>query len=76
MTTGADLQVLALASLPNPSCDFRPEEASYQDALVPEQPLDIGQEFMASQMSDIGISLANGMQGTPGSDLANRMIER
>ncbi|KAF1373921.1 hypothetical protein PFLUV_G00243940 [Perca fluviatilis] len=79
ITTSTDLQALALASLPplpDPSCGFRPEGASYQDTLVPEQPLDLGQAFMASQMSDIGISMANGMQGTPGSEVANRMIER
>ncbi|XP_078135752.1 LOW QUALITY PROTEIN: T-box transcription factor TBX6 [Sander vitreus] len=79
ITTSTDLQALALASLPplpDPSCGFRPEGASYQDTLVPEQPLDLGQAFMASQMSDIGISMANGMQGTPGSEVANRGIER
>uniref|UniRef100_A0A3Q0SC31 T-box transcription factor 6 n=1 Tax=Amphilophus citrinellus TaxID=61819 RepID=A0A3Q0SC31_AMPCI len=60
--SGADLQALALASLPalpDPSCGFRPEETSYQDTLVPEQSLDLSQEFMASQMSDINITLAN-----------------
>ncbi|KAI3365701.1 hypothetical protein L3Q82_010767 [Scortum barcoo] len=78
-TTAADLQALALASLPplpDPSCGFRPEEATYEDTLVPEQPLDLGQAFMASQMSDITISMANGMQNTPGSEVANSMIER
>ncbi|KAL7372075.1 hypothetical protein ABVT39_009751 [Epinephelus coioides] len=78
-TSSADLQALALPplpTLPDPSCAFRPEEASYQDILVPEQPLDLGQAFMASQMSDINISMADGMQGTPGSEVANRMIER
>lgn len=78
-TTATDLQALALASLPplaDPSCGFRPEEASYQETLVPEQPLDLGQAFMASQMSDISISMANGMQNTPGSEVANSMIER
>ncbi|XP_029311657.1 LOW QUALITY PROTEIN: T-box transcription factor TBX6 [Cottoperca gobio] len=78
VTTGTDLQALTLASLPplpNPSCGFRPEGACYQDTLVPEQPLDLGQAFMASQMSDIGISMAGGMQGMPGSEVAN-MIER
>ncbi|XP_076615338.1 LOW QUALITY PROTEIN: T-box transcription factor TBX6 [Chaetodon auriga] len=79
-TSSTDLQALALASLPplpDPSCGFRPEEASYQDTLVPEQPLDLGQAFMASQMSDtIGISMADGMQNTPGSEVANSMIER
>lgn len=74
-----DLQALALASLPplpDPTCGYRPEEASYHDTLVPEQQLDLGQAFMASQMSDIGISMANGMQSTPGSEVANSMIER
>lgn len=74
-----DLQALALASLPplpDPTCGYRPEQASYHDTLVPEQQLDLGQAFMASQMSDIGISMANGMQSTPGSEVANSMIER
>ncbi|KAE8284264.1 T-box transcription factor TBX6 [Larimichthys crocea] len=77
-TTSTDLQALALASLPqlpDPSCGFRPEEASYQDTMVQEQPLDLGQAFMASQMSDISISMANEMQNTPGSEVANNMIE-
>ncbi|XP_040885153.1 T-box transcription factor TBX6 [Toxotes jaculatrix] len=78
-TTSTDLQALTLASLPplpDPSCGYRPEEASYQDTLVPEQPLDLGQEFMASQISDISISMANGIQDTPGSEAANGIIER
>ncbi|XP_019968334.2 T-box transcription factor TBX6 [Paralichthys olivaceus] len=78
-TSAADLQALALASLPplpDPSCGYRPEEASYQDTLVPEQPLDLGQAYMASQMSDIGISMTNGMQDAPGSEVANSIIER
>ncbi|GLD57410.1 T-box transcription factor TBX6-like protein [Lates japonicus] len=54
----------------------KPEEASYQDTLVPEQPLDLGHAFMASQMSDISISMANGMQARPGSEVANSIIER
>uniref|UniRef100_A0A3Q1FXK2 T-box transcription factor TBX6-like n=1 Tax=Acanthochromis polyacanthus TaxID=80966 RepID=A0A3Q1FXK2_9TELE len=77
--TNTDLQALALASLPplpDPSCGFRPDEASYPDALVPEQPLDLGQAFMASQMTDISITMANGMQDTAGSEVANNMIER
>nr|XP_020478969.1 T-box transcription factor TBX6-like [Monopterus albus] len=76
-TTSTDLQALALASLPpppNPACDFRPEEASYQDTLVPEQSLDLGQAFMASQMSEISISMTSEMQDT--SEVANSMIER
>ncbi|XP_070708496.1 T-box transcription factor TBX6 [Pempheris klunzingeri] len=78
-TSGADLQALTLASLPtlpDPSCGFRPEEASYQTTLVPEQPLDLGQAFMAPQMSDISISMANGMQNTVGSEVPDTMIER
>lgn len=78
-TAGTDLQALTLASLPplpDPSCGFRPEEAPFQDTLVPEQPLDLEQAFMASQMSDISISMASGVQNTPGSEVANSMIER
>lgn len=75
-----DLQALALASLPQlpeSSCGFRTDEASYQDTLVPEQPLDLGQAFMASQMSDtMSISMAEGMQNTAGSEVANSMIDR
>lgn len=77
--TGANLQALALASLPalpETSCGFRPGDTSYQDTLVPEQSLDLGQEFMASQMSDINITLASGIQELPGSERANSMIER
>ncbi|XP_041830368.1 T-box transcription factor TBX6 [Melanotaenia boesemani] len=73
-TTSTDLQTLALASLPDPSCGFRPEEASYQDTLVPEQSLDLNQAFMASHMPDI--TMANGMQETPGNDLRNNIIKR
>ncbi|CAJ1080388.1 T-box transcription factor TBX6 [Xyrichtys novacula] len=78
-TSGADLQALALASLPplpDPTCGFRPEEATYQDELVPQQPLDLGQTFMASQMSDIGLSMSNELQDTAGREIANTMIER
>ncbi|XP_060884900.1 T-box transcription factor TBX6 [Labrus mixtus] len=78
-SSAADLQALALASLPplpDPSCGFRPGEAAYQDTLVPQQTLDLGQAFMASQISDIGLSMANGMQHTAGSEMANSMIER
>lgn len=77
-TTSTDLQALALASLPplpDPSCEFRPDEASYQGTLIPEQQLDLGQAFMASQMSDIGISMTSGMQDTAGNEVANSMIE-
>uniref|UniRef100_A0A3Q1J424 T-box domain-containing protein n=1 Tax=Anabas testudineus TaxID=64144 RepID=A0A3Q1J424_ANATE len=79
LSHSTDLQALALASLPplpDPSCEFRPDEASYEDTLIPDQPLDLGQAFMASQMSDISISMANGMQDTPGNEVANGMIER
>ncbi|XP_045925374.1 T-box transcription factor TBX6 [Micropterus dolomieu] len=78
-TTSTDLQALALASmppLPDPSCGFRPEEASYQDTLVPQHALDLGHAFMASQMSDISISMAGGMQERVGGEVANSMIER
>ncbi|XP_071395795.1 T-box transcription factor TBX6 [Centroberyx affinis] len=75
-TSASDLQALALASLPplpDPSCGYRAEEAPYQDAQVPEQPLDLGQAFMASQMSDITVTMANGMQDTPGIDRSDNM---
>ncbi|KAM9336204.1 T-box transcription factor TBX6 [Symphorus nematophorus] len=78
-TSSPELQALALASLPplpDPSCGFRPDEASYEDTLVPQQPIDLGQAYMATQMSDISISMANGMQNTPGGEVANSMIER
>lgn len=78
-TTSTDLQALALASmppLPDPSCGFRPEEASYQDTLVPQHALDLGHAFIASQMSDISISMAGGMQERVGGEVANSMIER
>lgn len=78
-TTSTELQALTLASLPplpDPSCGFRPEEATYHDTLVPEQPLSMDQAFMASQMSDISISMASRVQNTPGSEVVNTMIER
>uniref|UniRef100_A0A665UI33 T-box transcription factor 6 n=1 Tax=Echeneis naucrates TaxID=173247 RepID=A0A665UI33_ECHNA len=65
--------------LPQPAATTTPPgttEASYQDPLVPEQPIDLDQAFMASQMPDINISMANGMQDTPGSEVANSIIER
>ncbi|XP_034563758.1 T-box transcription factor TBX6 [Notolabrus celidotus] len=77
-SSGADLQALALASLPHlpdSSCGFR-SEATYQEDLVPQQSLDLGQAFMASQMTDIGLSMANGIQDAAGNEIANRMIER
>ncbi|XP_058477686.1 T-box transcription factor TBX6 [Solea solea] len=68
-----DLQALALSSLPDPSCGYRAGDASYADALVPEPPLDLGQAFMASQMSDIsGISMVD----AAGRDMANSVMER
>ncbi|XP_028990488.1 LOW QUALITY PROTEIN: T-box transcription factor TBX6 [Betta splendens] len=72
---GSDLQALALASLP-PACHFGPDEASYRDALIPEQPLDLGQAFLASQMSDVG-TVSGGMQDAAGSmiDGANTLCE-
>lgn len=78
-TTGPDLQVIDLASLPSlpdPSCGFQPEEPPYQDTLVSEQPLDLGQAFMASQIPDISIPMTNGMPTTTGSEVTNSVIER
>uniref|UniRef100_A0A8C5E9W7 T-box transcription factor TBX6-like n=1 Tax=Gouania willdenowi TaxID=441366 RepID=A0A8C5E9W7_GOUWI len=71
-------ELLALAplpTLPDPCCGFRPEDASYEDAMVPQQPLDLHQTFMASQMSDIGMSISNEMQNTAGNqvDLQNQI---
>lgn len=74
-TTGPDLQALPLASLhplPNPSCGFRPEEAPFQDALVPEQPLNLDQAFM----TDISITLSGVVQGAAGSHMATGLMER
>jgi len=78
-SNSTDLQALALASLPplsDHSTGFRPEEASYKDSLNPEHSLDLNQAFIASQMSHVGINLANGMQETSGNEVANRIIER
>ncbi|KAM8837756.1 T-box transcription factor TBX6 [Spinachia spinachia] len=79
-TSGTDLQALALASLPrlpdDPPCGFGPDGASYQGALVPEHHLDLSQEFMASQIPDIGISMANGVRDDRGSEAADLMIQR
>lgn len=69
------LQAPALSSLPGPSCEFRPEETPYQNTLVPEEPLDLNQAFMASQMSDIGMTMASEVQNPPGSEVANSMME-
>lgn len=71
------LQALALSSLPplpGPSCGFRPEETPYQDALGPEEPLDLNQAFMASQMADI-VSMASDVQNPPGGEVADGMME-
>ncbi|XP_029954425.1 T-box transcription factor TBX6 [Salarias fasciatus] len=72
--TAAELQALALAPLPplpDPPCGFRPEEATFQHTMVSEQQLDLGQTFMASQMSDIDIAMARGLQDAAGSEVAN-----
>ncbi|XP_076008202.1 LOW QUALITY PROTEIN: T-box transcription factor TBX6 [Genypterus blacodes] len=74
-----DLQALALASLPplpDPSCGYRPEEAAYQGALVPEPPLDLDQVFMTSQMPDIAMTIASEMQDVAVGDVANNLLER
>lgn len=70
--SSSDLQALALASLPplpDSSCGFRPEEASYP---VPEPALDLTQTFMTSQMSDISVT----MQETQENVAAHNMIEK
>ncbi|XP_057681479.1 T-box transcription factor TBX6 [Corythoichthys intestinalis] len=77
--TGADLQALALASLhplpPEPSCGFTSEETPFQDTLVPEEPLDLGQGFIASQIPDISLAINAGLQDTTGSEVTNTLIE-
>lgn len=73
--TGGDLQALTLSSLADPSCGFRQEETPYQDTLVPEEPLDLNQAFIVSQMSDIGISMAGQVQNSTGNEVADSMIE-
>ncbi|XP_074518895.1 T-box transcription factor TBX6 [Halichoeres trimaculatus] len=78
-TPSTDQQALTLASLPpmpDPSCGFRPEDSTYQEGLVPQQSLDLGQGFMTSQMSDIGLSMIDGIQVTARSEIANSMGER
>ncbi|XP_041671608.1 LOW QUALITY PROTEIN: T-box transcription factor TBX6 [Cheilinus undulatus] len=78
-SSSTDLQTLTLSSLPplpDPSCGFRQDEATYQDTLVPQQPLDLGHAFMESGMSDIGLSMSDGMQDPAGSEMTNTMIER
>lgn len=69
------LGLSSLAPLPDPSCGFRPEETPYQDTLVPDEPLDLNQAFMASQISDIGMSMAGEVQSPPGREVANSMME-
>lgn len=74
VTAGNDLQALALASLPrlpDPPCGFRAQGASYGDALGPEHPLDLGQAFI----SDLGASMADGMQDAAGGEAAARRID-
>ncbi|XP_008435022.1 T-box transcription factor TBX6 [Poecilia reticulata] len=69
--SSSDLQALALASLPplpDSSCGFRPEEASYP---VPEPALDLTQTFMTSQMPDISVT----MQETQENEAAHNLIE-
>lgn len=73
--TNADIQALTLSSLADSSCGFRPEESPYQDTLVPEEPLDLNQVFIVSQMSDIGISMAGEVQNSPGNEVANSMMK-
>ncbi|KAL6095087.1 tbx6 [Pungitius sinensis] len=82
-TSSTDLRALALASslprLPGAapsSCGFGPDGASCRDALAPGHPLDLGQEFMASQMSDIGISMGNGVQDAQGGAAGGLLGER
>ncbi|XP_056157650.1 T-box transcription factor TBX6 [Lampris incognitus] len=70
----ADLQALVLDSLP--SCLYRAEDAPYRDPRVPGEPLDPEQAFMTSQMSDIAVDLADGMQDVPGSEMASSLIDR
>ncbi|TWW81327.1 T-box transcription factor TBX6 [Takifugu flavidus] len=53
----------------------KPEETPYQDTLVPEEALDLNQAFMASQMSDIGMSMASEVQNPTGSEVATSMME-
>ncbi|CAG07600.1 unnamed protein product, partial [Tetraodon nigroviridis] len=53
----------------------RPEETPYQAALAPEEPLDLNQAFMASQMPDIGMSMVSEVQNPPGSEVADSLVE-
>ncbi|MEQ2177429.1 hypothetical protein GOODEAATRI_003438 [Goodea atripinnis] len=75
VTASSDLQALTLTSLPplpDSSCGFRPDEASYP---VPEHSLDLSLTFMTSQMSDINVTMANGMQEKQENEAALSMIE-
>lgn len=74
-TSGPDLQSLPLASLhplPDSSCGFQPDEASFQNALEPEQPLNLDQAFM----TDISMTLSGVVQGSAGSHMATGLMER
>ncbi|KAF7204487.1 T-box transcription factor TBX6-like [Nothobranchius furzeri] len=64
---------LALPSLPpltDPSCGFRPEEATYP---APDQSLDLGQAFITS---DISMEIATGLQDTGGNDGNSSLLHR
>lgn len=74
-TTGPDLQALPLASLhplPDPACGFQPDQAPFQDALVPEESLNLHQAFM----TDISMTLSGVVQGSAGSHMATNLMER
>lgn len=74
-SSGPDLQALPLASLhplPDSSCAFRPDEASFKDTLDPEQPLNLEQAFM----TDIGMTLSSVVQDSAGSHLPTGLMER
>lgn len=74
-SSSPDLQTLPLASLhplPDPTCGFRPDEAPFQDALVPEQPLNLDQAFM----TDISMTLSGVVQSSTGSHMATDLMER
>ncbi|XP_077595682.1 T-box transcription factor TBX6 [Stigmatopora nigra] len=78
--TGAHLQALALASLhrlpTEPSCRFTSEESPFQNNLVvPEEPLELGQAFMAAQIPDISLTISAGMQETTESECTDTLIE-
>ncbi|XP_061667127.1 T-box transcription factor TBX6 [Syngnathoides biaculeatus] len=73
--TGADLQALALASLPPLPAGFTPDETPFQGTLVPEHPADLDQAFIASQIPDINLSISAGMQDATGSEVTPTLIE-